>query len=644
MLQLTNLAKSFGPQTLFDNVTLQLNPGCRYGLVGANGAGKTTLLKILTGEEASSEGEVVVPRGTRLGVLKQDRFQNDAERIVDVAMKGDERVYQALSEHEQLSHEERPDPARLAELTELIAAHDGYTLESRASSVLVGLGVPAESLKQPLSSLSGGFKLRVLLAQVLVGNPEVLLLDEPTNHLDILSIAWLEKFLANYDGCAVVISHDHQFLDQIATHILDVDYQTVTAYTGNYQSFLAQKVQIREQKEAEIERAEKLLAEKRAFVERFRAKATKARQAQSRVKQIEKIEIEELPVSSRRAPLFRFEQRRPSGKDVLSVKSLSKSFGDKKVLSGVGFEVRRGERVAVIGANGLGKSTLLKLLVDRLAPDAGSVSWGHETHLGYFAQDHKDLLTDPKLTPLDFVWNVCPGEGTSFVRGRLGRMLFSGDEVDKSVAALSGGEGARLIFCRMMVEKPNVLLLDEPTNHLDLEAIEALVQALKEFDGTLLFVSHDRWFVSQLATRVIEVTKEGLNDCPGNFDEYLAHKGADHLDREEVSLRAKRERQGEEDAPGARKVDWEERKRLQNRKKALPKKRDELLERISECEARVTEIQHGYSEPGFYERTSADRIATLQSEEQQLATEIETLTAEWERVEGELLELEAADI
>ncbi len=644
MLQIVNLEKSFGPQTLFDHVTLQLNPGCRYGLVGANGAGKTTFLKILTGEESSSAGEVSMPKGTRLGVLKQDRFQSDAERIVDVAMKGDERVYAALCEHERLSHEERPDPHRLAELTELIAAHEGYSLESRAASVLVGLGVPAESLKQPLSTLSGGFKLRVLLAQVLVSAPDVLLLDEPTNHLDILSIAWLEGFLANYDGCAVVISHDHQFLDQIATHILDVDYQTVTAYTGNYQSFLAQKALMREQKEAEIARAEKLLAEKRAFVERFRAKATKARQAQSRVKQIEKIEVEELPQTSRRAPLFRFEQRRPSGKDVLAVESLSKAFGDKQVLSDVSFSVRRGERVAIIGANGLGKSTLLKLLVDRLEPNAGRITWGHETHLGYFAQDHKDLLTDPKLTPLEFVWEACPAEGTAFVRGRLGRMLFSGDEVDKSVAALSGGEGARLIFCRMMVESPNVLLLDEPTNHLDLEAIEALVRALMEFEGTLLFVSHDRWFVSQLATRVIEVTKDGLNDFQGTFAEYLEQKGADHLDRDEVSLRAKRERRAASAEQSGKKLDWEERKRLQNKKKSLPKKRDEVLERISECEGRVASIQKGYSEAGFFERTPAEELARLQAEERELSTEIEELTAEWERLEEELLELESVEL
>jgi len=642
VLQISSLEKGFGPQVLFDDVTLQLNPGHRYGLVGANGAGKTTFLKILTGDEPASGGEVIVPKGTRLGVLRQDRFMNDSQVVIDVAMMGDERVYSALTEHERISHGGSPDPMRLAQLEEVIVAHDGYTLESRAAAILVGLGVPPESLKQPLSTLSGGFKLRVLLGQVLVGAPEVLLLDEPTNHLDILSIAWLEGFLRNYDGCAVVISHDHLFLDKVATDILDVDYQTVTSYVGNYQRFVEQKALIRTQKEAEIARAEKLLAEKKAFVERFRAKATKARQAQSRVKQIEKIEVEELPQTSRRAPLFAFEQIRPSGRDVLSVEGISKAYGDKQVLRGVNLNVRRGERIAVIGANGLGKSTLLKILVGALDADVGRSEWGHEVKVGYFAQDHKELLTDPKLSVLDFVWNTCPQEGTAFVRGRLGRMLFSGEEVEKSVAALSGGEGARLIFCAMMIDKPNVLVLDEPTNHLDLEAIEALVDALVKFEGTLLFVSHDRWFVSKLATRVIEVTKDGINDHPGTFQEYLDRAGADHLDASAVALRAKEERK--DDAASANKLDWETRKRLQNRKKALPKKRDELLEAISDQERRLAEIQAAYAETDFFTKTPQDQLSALAAEEQAIQVAVTDLTNQWEQIEEELLELEQLEI
>lgn len=645
MLQLNSLGKSFGPQTLFEDVTLQLNPGCRYGLVGANGAGKTTLLKILTGEEAASAGEVVVPKGIRIGVLQQDRFMNDAQRVLDLAMMGDERVYAALTEYDRVSHSENPDPALLAQLEEQIQAFDGYTLESRAAGVLLGLGVPAAQLRGPLAQLSGGFKLRVLLAQVLVGDPEILMLDEPTNHLDILSISWLEEFLRSYDGCALVISHDQSFLDRVTTHILDVDYQTVTAYVGNYHAFVAQKALIREQKEAEIARTEKLMAEKRAFVERFKAKATKARQAQSRAKQLEKMEVEVLAESSRRAPLFDFKQMRPSGRDVLTAEGLCKSFGEKRVLKDVGLSLRRGERLAVIGANGLGKSTLLKLLVDRLQPDSGKVQWGHEVKIGYFAQDHKELLTDPKLTPLDFVWSACPLEGTSFVRGRLGRMLFSGDAVEKSVASLSGGEGARLIFCRMLVERPNVLVLDEPTNHLDLEAIEALVEAVLKFEGTLIFVSHDRWFVSRLATRVLEVTPEGVNDFQGTYDEYLQRQGQDHLDKQAVAgqakqeLRAKKDERQEQRAQ-AESLGWEERKRLQNKKKALPKKRDELLQQISGLETELSAIHTQYTSDGFYEKNGADAIARLSQQEQKLKDRIIVLTTEWEQVESDLMELE----
>ncbi len=644
MLQINGLGKSFGPQVLFSNVTLQLNPGCRYGLVGANGAGKTTFLKILTGDESSSEGEFSLPKNVRVGVLRQDRFMNDAEPIIDLAMMGEQEVYAALKEQEQLSDQEQPDPERLAALQELITTRDGYSLRARASAVLVGLGIPSQRLAQPLATLSGGFKLRVLLAQVLIGQPEVLLLDEPTNHLDILSIRWLESFLRSYTGCAVIISHDHLFLDRVATHILDVDYATITAYSGAYQEFLRQKQITRDQKEAEIARQKKIVAEKQAFIDRFRAKATKARQAQSRVKQVEKIEVEELPESSRRSPRFRFEQVRPSGKDVLQVTELSKAYGEKRVLSNVNLQVRRGERVAVIGANGLGKSTLLKSLAGRLSVDAGAIEWGHEAKLGYFAQDHKELLTDPKQTPLNFVWDLVPKEGTSFVRGQLGRVLFSADEVDKSVTALSGGEAARLIFCQLMVEKPNVLLLDEPTNHLDLEAIEALADALLEYEGTLLFVSHDRWFVSKLATRIIEITPDGVTDYLGTYAEYLARSGEDHLDQDAVVLKAKSEKQKEKQAKQA--LPHAERKRLLNRLKALPKKRDQVLEEISELEAQVAQIQQRYSAPDLYDANgqASPELERLKAQEAEASQRVDALTEEWESLEQELAELEALEL
>jgi ATPase subunit of ABC transporter with duplicated ATPase domains len=452
-----------------------------------------------------------------------------------------ELVTSALLEQRRLAESPSPDAARIAELEDRIAAHDGYTLEARASHILEGLGIPVPLHRQPLATLSGGFKLRVLLAQVLIGGPDVVLLDEPTNHLDILSIRWLEKFLAAYRGCALVISHDQRFLDHVATHILDVDYGTIEVYPGNYSHFVREKAEVRTRKEAEIERAEATIAEKRAWIERFGAKATKARQAQSKLKQLEKIEVDELETSSRRSPLFKFEPERPSGKEVLTLEQIAKAYGEKRVLVGVSLTVRRGERVAIIGPNGLGKSTLLKIATGNLTPDSGKVAWGYETRVGYFAQDHHDLLADGAAKPLNVIWDVIPQEGTATVRGHLGRMLFSGEDVNKPVSALSGGEAARLVFCRIMVQKPNVLVLDEPTNHLDLEAIEALVESLRAFEGTVLFVSHDRAFVSALATRVLEVTPQGFRDFPGTYEEYLARCGDDHLDAEAVALKEKRD-------------------------------------------------------------------------------------------------------
>ncbi|MEN9578156.1 MAG: hypothetical protein RJA70_1165, partial [Pseudomonadota bacterium] len=499
MIALSGLSKSYGARSLFSGVSLQLNKGERYGLVGANGCGKTTLLKMLIGDEPSTDGQITYVRGTELGVLRQDQFLDDNERIVDVAMSGAEKAASALRELDQLSAQADPDIDRLGELNDILVAHDGYTLEARAGEILIGLGIGPGQIADKLGTLSGGFKLRVLLAKVLVGQPDALLLDEPTNHLDILSIRWLEQFLQSYRGCVVVISHDRRFLDRTATKILDVDYGTVIQYRGNYTDFLEQKSGTRERKEAEIARVEKTIAEKQAFVDRFRAKASKARQAQSRVKQIEKIEVEELAPSTRRSPNFGFKSRRHSGRDVVKLKGLNKSYGDKVVLSGVSAEFRRGERIAVIGANGIGKSTLLKILTGHLEPTSGEVEWGHETHVGYFAQDHGDAQTHEKATPLSYVWEVCPEQTTNFVRGHLGRMLFTRDEVDKPMSALSGGETARVVFARIAVEQPNVLVLDEPTNHLDMETIEGLTQGLQEYDGTLIFVSHDRHFVSQLA-------------------------------------------------------------------------------------------------------------------------------------------------
>ena len=634
MITINDLSKNYGEKTLFAGVSLQLNPGERYGLVGANGSGKTTLLRILSGQD-SADGAVTYAKNIRLGVLEQDQFADDAERIVDVAMRGDRMVFDALREHDELSEQDEPDIDRMARLNEIISDHDGYSLEARAREVLVGLGIASDRVEAPLGTLSGGFKLRVLLAQTLVARPDALLLDEPTNHLDILSIRWLERFLTGFRGCAVIISHDRRFLDAVATRILDVDYETVIDYPGNYGKFVEQKEATRQRKEVEIARAEKAIAEKKAFVERFKAKASKARQAQSRVKQIEKIEVQELPRSSRIAPRFRFEQTRPSGRDVLSVEGLDKAYGDHVVLKNVNFEVRRGERVALIGANGIGKSTLLKIITGRLGADAGEHAWGHAVQVGYFAQDHRELLADDKLTPLEFVWEACPTEPTNYVRGHLGRMLFSGDDVDKNVGQLSGGEAARVVFARLAVEKPNVLVVDEPTNHLDLETIEALTRGFREYSGTLLFVSHDRHFVNQLATRIIELKADGLVNFQGTYDEYIEREGDDHLDADTAVLQAKKERK----AGGENKLSWEERKRQRNRKAALPKRRDQILQNIEVLEKERDLILERYAEPTFYMDTPNQQIEALERKKAKLDRQIQDAMIEWEAVEAELSSL-----
>lgn len=646
MITLSGVGKAYGGRTLFEGVTLQLNAGSRYGVVGANGSGKSTLLSMLGGDDTPTAGSITLLKQAKLGMLRQDRFVDDSARIIDVAMQGDRETYDALTELDHLAQQAEPDAKRQSELGELVAQRNGYALEARASRILAGLGLATAIQKQNLGTLSGGFKLRVLLAQVLVGAPDVLLLDEPTNHLDIVSIRWLEEFLMDYAGCLVVVSHDQQFLDRVSTHTLDVDYETIALYTGNYSSFVAQRAAVLEQKEREIARAEKILAEKKAFVERFRAKATKARQAQSRAKQIEKIEIEELKPSSRRTPHFHFPIARPSGRDVLEAKELSKSYGAKSVLREVSFSVRRGDRLGIIGVNGAGKSTLLRLLAGKQPADAGDVGWGHEARLGYFPQDHTELLTDPAQTPLDFMWQACPLEPVGFVRSQLGRVLFSADDVQKPVGSLSGGEAARLIFGRLAVEQPNVLLLDEPTNHLDFEAIDGLASALEGYEGTLLLVSHNRWFVSRLCTRIIEVTFDGLREFPGGYEEYLQHFGVDHLDREAVARAAQQSKQEQRETrrreadggPGT--PSWDEQKRLRNRKKLLPKLRSDVEAAISAAEERLKDIQAAYASPGFFEGKTQAELSVLRSEEQELAQRIDALMAEWETIELESAQLE----
>ncbi|MFO7892808.1 MAG: ABC-F family ATP-binding cassette domain-containing protein [Longimicrobiales bacterium] len=664
MISVSNLAKQFGDQLLFENVSFQLNAGERYGLVGANGSGKTTLLNILAGRESASEGTVSVPSRADLGMLRQDQFLYDDEEILGVAMRGNPELWHAIVEKEKLLAEAEAeadafDAERYGKLEETIERHDGYAAEARAAEILEGLGIPGEVHRRPMSTLSGGFKLRVLLAQALAGSPDALLLDEPTNHLDILSIRWLEKFLRQFDGPVVIISHDHRFLDNVATHILDVDYRTVTLYHGDYTNFIEKKKLERARREKEIATREKEISKHQQFVDRFRAKASKARQAQSKLRLIEKRqeELEPLPPSSRRYPTFRLEQRRPSGRDVLEVKEIEKSYGENTVLPGVSLEARRGDRLAIIGPNGIGKSTLLKIIVGETEPDAGAIEWGHETHPGYFAQDHHEQLEGETVSAQQWLRNQVPGLSTTYLRGAMGLVLFSGDEAEKPLSALSGGEAARLNFCRLSLEKPNVLILDEPTNHLDLESIEALVDGLKAFDGTLVFVSHDRWFVGELADRIIEITPTGLSDYRGTYQEYVHSLGDDHLDADTVLERErkkvrkeKRAKSGDDEtaADGGDGADARGRadsgsdggdsargRRSRNPYK-LRQQRDQLEVRITEIETRLEEIEEAFADPSLY---AADRVAEVKAlgeERDQLQSELENRMGEWEAVERDL--------
>jgi len=549
VILLENLTKRFGPKILFENVSMQFDPGKRYGLTGANGAGKSTLLKMLSGEEDSDTGSISIPGSLRLGVLRQNHFEYESERLLDAVMMGNKALWAALAEKERLLAGEVTDAigVRLGELEGTIAEESGYSAESDAASLLVGLGLATETHERKMSTLPSGYKLRVLLAQVLFGRPDVLLLDEPTNHLDLDSIRWLESFLIGFRGTLVVVSHDRHFLNAVATHIADIDYQTITVYTGNYAEFVTAKYETRARAEAQNATAKKKIAELQSFVDRFGSHASKSKQAQSRVKQIEKLEVKELKRSSLVRPFIRFEFEKPSGRDVLRMTDVFKSFGkkaDRKVVfEGLNLNLNRGDKLAVIGANGIGKSTLLKLMVGAYAgldpetkkdthqPDKGEVRWGHETSVGYFAQDHHEAIGEKDKGVTAFQWlyawdKKAPQEA---IRAILGRLLFSGEAALKPTEALSGGECARLLLAKLLLGKHNVLVLDEPTNHLDIESIEGLLDGLKLFNGTVVVVSHDRHFISDLATRVVELRPGDVIDFGGTYEEHLERHGQDYM-------------------------------------------------------------------------------------------------------------------
>ena len=525
MISTANITMQFGAKPLFENVSVKFNNGNRYGLIGANGCGKSTFMKILGGDLEQSAGQVMLEPNMRLGKLKQDQFAYEEFTVLDTVIMGHTELWKVKAERDRiysLPEMSEADGMAVAELEVQFAEMDGYTAEARAGELLLGLDIPIEQHTGLMSAVAPGWKLRVLLAQALFSDPDVLLLDEPTNNLDINTIRWLEEILNQRNSTIIIISHDRHFLNAVCTHMADLDYGELRIYPGNYDDYMIASTQAREKLLGENARKKAQIAELQTFVSRFSANASKAKQATSRARQIEKIQLDDIKPSSRVSPYIKFVQNKKLHRQAVVVEHLTKSF-DKTLFSNLSIQVEAGERIAIIGPNGAGKTTLLRCLYGDLAADSGTVKWAEQAEIGYFAQDHaEDFATDDNL--FDWMKQWTKGD-EQLVRGALGRMLFSNDEVKKSVKVISGGEQGRMLFGKLSLINPNVMLMDEPTNHLDMESIEALNLALENYPGTLIFVSHDREFVSSLATRIIDMRSEGLVDFSGTYEEYLRSQG-----------------------------------------------------------------------------------------------------------------------
>ncbi|HTQ95654.1 MAG TPA: ATP-binding cassette domain-containing protein [Candidatus Acidoferrum sp.] len=534
MISVDNVTMRFGSRVLFEDVTTTFIDGRRYAISGPNGAGKSTFMKILTGEQDPTSGNITRPK--RIGILRQDQFAFDKFRVIDTVIMGNGPLWKALEERDALyakPHEELTDEdgMRLGELEGIVGEEGGYTAEADAGVLLDGLGIEADLHERKMGELQGGQKVRVLLAQALFGNPSALLLDEPTNNLDLDSVHWLKEYLCEYHGVLIVISHDRHFLNSVCTHTADIDYQTIIMYPGGYDDMVLAKTQIRARMEADNAVREKKISQLNDFIARFSA-GTRSAQATSRKKEVERLQTSELARSNIQRPYIRFQTELPSGRVPLEVKKLAKSYGDLKVFDHFSAQITRGEKIALTGRNGAGKSTMLKSLIHNAGKyigdaehefkiDSGNVVWGHEVSVGYFPQDFTYTIDKSKgMNSLEWLWQFKPDATQEEIRGFLGQMLFSGDDALKPTSGLSGGECARLIFCKIMVQKPNFLVLDEPTNNLDLESINALNIALQKFDGTLLFVTHDEDVLDEVATRIWHFSNGKVEDFKGTYEEF----------------------------------------------------------------------------------------------------------------------------
>ncbi|CAM2145703.1 putative ATP-binding protein YbiT [Pararobbsia alpina] len=528
MLSTANITMQFGAKPLFENISVKFGEGNRYGLIGANGCGKSTFMKILGSDLEPSGGNVMLDPNIRLGKLKQDQFGYEEVRVLDVVMMGHTEMWQAMSERDAIyanPDATEDDYMRAAELEGKFAEYDGYTAEARAGELLLGVGIPIDQHNGPMSGVAPGWKLRVLLAQALFSDPDVLLLDEPTNNLDINTIRWLEDVLNQRNSTMIIISHDRHFLNQVCTHMADMDYGTLKVYPGTYDDYMLASAQARERQVAANAKAKERVAELQDFVRRFSANKSKARQATSRAKQIEKIKVEDIKPSSRQNPFIRFEFEKKLHNLAVTGEAMTKTY-ERTIFRNLDLTVQAGEKIAIIGENGAGKTTLLRSLVGTTPVDGGSIKWAENASVGYMPQDTYEEFPDD-MTLTDWIQRFTQeGDDDQVVRGTLGRLLFGGDDVRKSVKVLSGGEKGRMIFGKLMLGRHNVLMMDEPTNHMDMESIESLQIALERFNGTLVFVSHDREFVNGLASRIIEVRNDGtVKDYHGTYEEYLASQG-----------------------------------------------------------------------------------------------------------------------
>ena len=527
MLAANNITQQFGAKPLFENISQKFGGGNRYGLIGANGCGKSTFMKILGGDLEQTSGNVALDPNERIGKLRQDQFGFEATSVVDTVIMGHTKLWAIKEERDRiyaLPEMSEADGMRAGDLEAEYAEMDGYSAESRAGELLMGVGIPVDQHYGLMSDVAPGWKLRVLLAQALFSNPDILLLDEPTNNLDIHTIQWLEETLNARDSTMIIISHDRHFLNSVCTHMADLDYGELRVFPGNYDEYMLASTQARAQLMSDNAKKKAQIGELQAFVARFSANASKAKQATSRAKQIDKIQLADVKASSRVNPFIRFEQEKKLFRNALVMENMNKKFDDNKVLTNLNMMIEVGERVAIIGQNGIGKTTFLRTIMGEAdyQPTSGLYTWSENVNIGYYAQDHShEFENDMTLFEWMSQWRQ-PTDDEQAVRGYLGRLLFSADDINKSVKVLSGGEQGRMLFGKIMMQKPNILVMDEPTNHMDMESIESLNMAMEQFDGTILFVSHDREFVSSLATRIIELTEGGYTDFAGGYDEYLA--------------------------------------------------------------------------------------------------------------------------